>query len=206
MKLSKRGGVALIIAIIILSYMMMVSTSQFQLLQLENTGHISKNMSKKAYFCAFSGIQFALERVREDVTKITWDKRPYFTNTTSDFNDTCTNEMGSSPSGDEYVNDIYICDPAFSSSVISEAGAGKMQFCLATYPHASDTSEYWVKSQGYYDDPVSQMTYKAQIIALIKLDPATNKFKITKFQQTDVQPTTAVSGDNNDFFDWEYPL
>ena len=209
MKLTKRGAAGLIVSIIVLSYMMMISTSQFRILELENTGHMSKNLSKKAFFCAFSGVQFALERVRKDPTLLSWTQRPYFTFSSADFNARSTAEMSANPAGDEYIDDIYTCDPAFtvSDTNVVETGAGKMQFRLTTYPqNTALKNEYWVKSQGYYDDPLSQRRYSAQVIALIMLDPATNMFKLKKYQQMDIQTTVTVAGTHNDFFDWEYLL
>lgn len=218
MKLSRRGAAGLIIAIIVLSYMMMVSTSQFRLLELERSGHISRNMSKKAFFCAFAGVQFALERVRKDRSLLNWSKRPYFCFDLADFSakfgslgfiSTFAESSAIANAANKYADDIYEINPTYTTTYLStdEVGVGIIKFRLATYPqNTANKNEYWVKCQGYYDDPISTRTYTSQVIALIMLDPATNMFKLKKYIQTDVQKMSVPPAATDAFYDFEYIL
>ena len=211
----KKGMAGLILLVMVIGYMMAISTSSTMLIQTESTGKFARQGYKNAYYAAISGIGAVMSMLRAK-SAATFDSnesnRPYFVRTSPDSDNHYCNYT-SPASNQTYSGYSTLIAPGWISVstpfvVNIEVDPSNYLFQVCTYPGddpITGTRVYYVKSQGKYIDPSSAKEFYSQVWAKFTINAPAKLLSLNQFGTMGVQSLTldTTSGEINDFWDWQ---
>jgi len=201
----RSGSAALILTIIVLGFMMAVSTSYVTMVQTETRVQTSVDKIARAKDAAFSGVSYVIARLmatsstflvgntpaslKGDRLYFAYDATPASKNIrftgltpTADFKNVASSQW------------IY---PDTTGLLMSGETASSVAFRVTSYPAtypASVTMDpwyYYVKSQGMYrdieDGTTVTATYSAQILARLRIATLTYEVKLERYRAMEVE-------------------
>lgn len=207
----KKGMAGLVLLVMVLGYMMSISTSITMLTQSESTGKAARKGYKNAYGAALAGIGVVISRLRLEPTTFDVDptKRPYFVRIAADINNHYCDWTASQKTYTGYTRLIAPGWLTVSSTFAINTGTkvDDYQFQICSYPKTDPVTlyeYYFVKSQGKFTDAESEKEFKAQIWARFRINASAKLIALETFGTMGVQDLTWVTATNvNDFWDWQ---
>ncbi|MBP7632598.1 hypothetical protein KBA41_00410 [Candidatus Ozemobacteraceae bacterium] len=207
----RRGSAALILTVIVLGFMMAVSTSYVTMVQTETRVQTSVDKIARAKDAAFAGVSYVIARLMAtsstflvDSTPGSLKKRLYFAYDGT--SDSVTNRFGGLNPITDFTN-VASSQWIFPDTTgLLEGGetASAVAFRVTSYPAASGTTinpfYYYVKSQGMYrdieDGITVSATYSAQLLARLRIATLTYEVKLERYRSMEVESDGATA----DFF------
>ncbi|GAB4281598.1 MAG: hypothetical protein Kow0029_26800 [Candidatus Rifleibacteriota bacterium] len=207
----KKGMAGLILLIIVIGYMMTISSSSSLLIQSESTGKSARRGYKNAYYAAVAGLGVVTSRLRmeQNLTfSATETDRPYFTRVAADPDNHYQEWTGSNTT---YSGFTRLIAPGWinnsSNFVINNIDNEETVFLICSYPGPDPVTSdpvYFVKCQGKYKETDTGKEYVAQIWAKVVINAPSRIFSIQSFGPMAVQSTDIITGTEvNDFWDWQ---
>lgn len=207
----KKGMAGLILLVLVIGYMMAISTSSTMMIQTESAGKFARRGYKNAHYAAIAGIGMVMAHLRSQ--PLTFDpdpdNRPYFTRINPDGQAHYCGWTASTQTygGSNHTAPGWIsCSTTFPNNV--EVDPSRYLTKLCTYPGVDpDTGNavYYVKSQGKYLDPLDENEFYAQAWAQFSINVDARIPRLIKFGTMSVQTATytTVPASVNDFWDWQ---
>lgn len=213
----RRGMAGLIVMVLVLGYMMSISTSHTLLISSENVGKAARSSYKKAHYAAMAGIGIVMGRLRTDSTdtfNANYQNRPYFVR---DVNDSANHYQQASNSIVNFsafskrhaAGWLALDAPDFATNTL-DIDKDNYEVIICSYPgyqiDPEDEKFYYVKCQGRFTD--GETSYTAQIWAKFVVNAparliALDSYNTMNTQSLDVIPTPAIEPKVNDFWDWQ---
>jgi hypothetical protein len=210
---TRKGNAGTIMIIMIFGFLVTVSTAYMELVQSETKVQSMMNHSDKALDAAFSGVQYAMAVAQSEPSMFINDvneipNRIYFASSTpaTAWNpNSATNTTTFEPDWFYYVGSFT----QLTSMELYNKTSKPYMFRVISY--ASHTAsmlnpeEYIIKSQGKYIDyaddnnTLVRNEYKAQIIALVKIDFDRKILKLTGWRQMKYQSDADFYGPDDGF-------
>ena len=197
---SRDGNSALLLLILMLGFMMSLSTSYVQMVQTETRGAAIVDNVGRARDAALSGIYFVQGKLQATTSTFLPQERIrlYFR----------YSDVGADRNADGFFKATYpfvATSQWFYLSVpsvtLENEAASSSIFRVVSYPDttASDTYNYYVKSQGAFRDlgdglSTPAATWTAQIWAHLFINPGTNIVLIRAWRTMELEDATSVSG------------
>jgi len=207
----RSGSAALILTIIVLGFMMAVSTSYVTMVQTETRVQTSVDKSARAKDAAFAGVSYVIARLMATSSTFLVDSTPaslkgerlYFA-----YDATLASKNnrfgGLTPTDFKNVASSQWIYPDTTGLLMSGETASSVAFRVTSYPVASGTTInpffYYVKSQGMYrdieDGVTVTATYSAQILARLRIATLTYEVKLERYRAMEVEDASSTA----DFF------
>ena len=206
----RSGSAALILTIIVLGFMMAVSTSYVTMVQTETRVQTAVDKSARAKDAAFAGVSYAIARLMATSSTFLVDSMPaslkgrlYFAYDATDASKNIR-FSGLTPSDFKNVASSQWIYPDTTGLLMSNETASSVAFRVTSYPAASGTTinpfYYYVKSQGMYrdieDGITVSATYSAQLLARLRIATLTYEVKLERYRSMEVESDGATA----DFF------
>lgn len=208
----RKGMAGLILLVLVLGYMMAITTSSTMIIQTESSGKLARQGYKNAYYAAVAGIGTVMARLRkEPASTFASNKinRPYFSIGPDGVNRYC-NWTSSDQTFTTYTNRF---DPGWisASATIAILAANSVDlnnymFRISTYPgnELLASGAYYIKSQGRYIDNAGGKEFTAQVWARMQINDSAKLIALQDFGTMGVQNLTSLAGTEiNDFWDWQ---
>lgn len=207
----RKGMAGLILLVMIMGYMMMISTSSTFMIQSEATGKSTRKSYKNAYYAAVAGVGVVMSRLRLEPTTfdVLLNERPYFSRVNNDTDNHWREETGANATFSGYGTLIYPGWIAVSSAftVNTDINNDDYQFILCSYPYVDPVTSYEyiiIKSQGKFVEFDLEKEFKAQIWARFRINAPAKLISMESFGNMGVQDLTVAAGTEvNDFWDWQ---
>lgn len=206
----RKGSAALILTIIVLGFMMAVSTSYVTMVQTETRVQRSIDKTARARDAAFAGVSYAIARLLATGSTFFIDSTPatikgerlYFA-----YDATAASKnirfAGMTPADFHNVASSQWLFPVTTGLLLSDETASSVAFMITSYPATSSTNivipnQYYVKSQGMYrdidDGATVSATYSAQILARLQIATLTMQVRLERYQYAEVEDTGSTGG------------
>lgn len=198
---SKKGNAVTIMAVVILSFLMAVSTAYLSMLSTEFQIQGMIDHSDRALDAAFAGSQYALAILSEhDQMFLDGEDRVRF-----------TKGVGADIIESEWL--YYDIDPFVDAALLDfvdpyneMVATAAYRFLISSYVDPNgDEWLYYIKSKGQYrtfdhGTTNANATYTAQILAKIDIDPNRRLMRLRSWRRMPAEDSENI---NDDFFDEE---
>jgi len=201
----RRGSAALILVVIVLGFMMAISTSYVTMIQTETRVQTSLDKNSRAKDAAFAGVSYVIARLLATSSTMLVDSNPvnlkrdrlYFA-----FDDSNSGKLarfgGLDASPETAFQNIASSQwlyPVTTGLLESDEMASSVAFFVTSYPATDSTKVipeyYYVKSQGMFrdiePDGTVTATYTAQILARLFIATPTLQVKLERYQYMEVE-------------------
>ena len=212
---SQRGSVGLILTILVLGFMMAVSSSFVMMVNTEvrTQGTLDKN--GRARDAAFAGVNYVIARLQATSSTILVSnsaadikgKRLYFSyDATASSKNIRFSGYGGTPATDfANVASSQWLFPLTDGLLLEDEVASSVCFRVTSYPATNSLDVvtpdfYYVKSQGMFRDIESgtvMNTFSAQLLARLQIATNTLSVRLERYQVMETEP---LGGATSDFF------
>ncbi|HEY9070529.1 MAG TPA: hypothetical protein VIV61_09725 [Candidatus Ozemobacteraceae bacterium] len=216
----RRGSAAIILTIIILGFMMAISTSYVTMVQTETRFQTSQDKAARAQDAAFAGVGYVIARLLATSSTFLVDstqasiksKRLYFAYSRNAYDVTARfDDFDAAPTATfQNVASSQWLYPVSQGMLLADEMASSVAFLVTTYPAPDPTDTtppynvvpnyYYVKSQGMYRDiepnGLVTATYSAQLLARLLIATPTFQVKLERYQPMEVE----IDWNNAPFF------
>jgi len=216
----RRGSAAIILTIIILGFMMAISTSYVTMVQTETRVQASQDKAARAQDAAFAGVGYVIARLLATSSTFLVDstqasikgKRLYFAYSRNAYDVMVRfDDFDAAPTTTfQNVASSQWLYPLTQGMLLADEMASSVAFLVTTYPapNPADTvppydvvpDYYYVKSQGMYRDidpgGLVTATYTSQLLARLVIATPTFQVKLERYQPMEVE----VDKNNTSFF------
>ena len=205
----KKGMVGLVMVVMVIGYMMVITTSNTMLVQTETTGKISRQGYKKAYYAAVAGLGVAISKLRLDSSAYTFDiveNRPHFVRIAPDPDNHYSEASGTV----DFSTHTRLFGPGWLSnnslfSINTDFDNNQFLFIISMYyspDPVTGNDTCFIKSQGKYIQNIGGNEFKAQIWGKVPLNIAAELIGQPEFGAMGVQSLNVTAGSEvNDFWD-----
>lgn len=201
----RSGSAALILTIIVLGFMMAVSTSYVTMVQTETRVQTSVDKSARAKDAAFAGVSYVIARLMATSSTFLVNstdaslkgQRLYFAHDATAASKNIR-FSGMTPADFKNVASSQWIYPDTTGLLMSDETASSVAFRVTSYPATSGAAInpffYYVKSQGMYrdieDGTTVTATYTAQILARLRIATLTYEVKLERYRAMEVENAT----------------
>jgi len=202
----RRGSAALILVVIVLGFMMAISTSYVTMVQTETRAQTSLDKSARARDAAFAGVSYVIARLLATSSTMLVDSDPvtlkrdrlYFAFDCSAYaiNTRFAGLDAAPTTAFQNIASSQWLYPVTTGLLESDEVASSVAFFVTSYPATNLANivipeYYYVKSQGMYrdiePDGTVTATYTAQILARLLIATPTLQVKLERYQYTEVE-------------------